>query len=180
MGKFRGAPATMLLSIVLLVTCVACRSQSPDRSQTDPPIIITQEAADSLLSKVQAFAGQTSSIELSDQEVTSYIALHLAQSIPISSLEIRFSPGEAVLHGYLTKPFRTQVRLSAAAQVTGGKPRLDVTSARIGRIGIPRFLLKSLSSSITEMVQEGATHVQLEKVELENGRIIITGQVRTP
>ena len=178
-----------LLSIVaaagalLLVLCLAywAPSDGDHRVPTPAPTItVSDDAADRLASKLLAIERTEGDfhLELTEQEATSYLAIRLAGTVPLSSPQIRFLPSQVIVEGDLTGPLRVHVALSCTLRVANNRPQLSIQQGRIANLNVPPFLLDSLSDSITQMLSETQPAIETQGINITSGRLSITGRRR--
>jgi len=170
--------ACALLSMSCISPCylgLGARNRAPTATPL-PTVPPSESAASSFEEKARAFEDSTFRVEFTDQEVTSYLALHLPDSVPLSSPRVAFQPGQFTVEGDLTAPVRGHLVLSGTISVDAGKPQVIFQSARVAGVTLPQAMLGSLSDSIAQMILEDAPGVQLEQVELLAGRIVIAGR----
>ncbi len=174
----------LLILLLLPALLIACGA-----GQTTPladKVPVSPEAADRLAQKLEAAVNRdddTFSLEFTDDELTSYVALKLAQpggravQVPLEDFQARFSGGQMIFSGQLTSvcPFRLGFRLKAAAQVEDGRLDVRLDEARLGIVSLPRPLLKGLSRIVTETIVEAPLHLSeaVEVADLEIGQGVV-------
>jgi len=181
----------VLILALLLVLMSSCRL---DRKTLSSKAIVpvSQQAADRMAGKLgEAFNGDedTFSLEVTDEELTSYVVLEMSRQVdrsedmPLEDFQVRFAGGQMLLSGTLTSicPFRLNVKVAASAQVNGGQLDVSVKEARLGIVPIPRWVLKSLSRIVTESIVEAPDHLdraaQITDVEIGEGVMRVSGRV---
>lgn len=170
--------AAALLSLSCITPCFSglTASRPPaDTSTPQPTVPVSQNAADRFAEKAGALHHDTFSIEFTDEEVTSYLALHALGSGPLASPQVTFHPGRVAVTGELTTPIRGQVTLSGTVRVAGGKLQFSFDAASIGNVDIPDAALDSVSDSASQLIIDADTQVVLDSVEVLEGLIRITG-----
>ncbi len=188
-GRYR----LLLVSVLLLVLLLACGlgKETPVAGTRVP---VSQEAADRLAQKLKASVNQddgTFSLEVTDVELTSYVALELSQpaaravEIPLQDFQAQFTGGQMIFSGELTTvfPFRLGLRVAASARVENGQLDVALNEARLGAVSMPRLLLKGLSRVVSETIVEAPLHleeaVEIVGVEIGEGLIRLGGRVVT-
>ncbi len=166
-----------LTAIILLLACTACAPAS-DIPGEDAPIPVSADAAARLDAKLAGLPAGGFQLQIDQQEATSYAALRLGNQFPLASPQVRFLPGEIVLEGDLTAPIRARMRLAGTLQIVAGQIEISVQQASIGRVAIPRFLLASISDSLTEMANDSRGSIDIQKIEIRSGQIQISGRTR--
>ncbi len=175
-----GLAAAGALSALLVLIC-ACGGPDQGRRATPTPMVdVTEDAAQRCDAKIGALMGQEFNVEFTDQEVTSYVALRLARAVPLTSPQIRFLPEGILFAGDLTNPIHAHVALAGTVRAVDGRLAIDFQRASLGGLTVPRFLLSSLSDSISEMLSEDQGQAEIQRVELTPGRLIVAGRARQP
>lgn len=174
--------AGALLSLSCVTPCAPVPFISGPRQAPTlaPTVDISQEAASRFAEKTEGLANPEFRIELTEQEVTSYVALQLKDSLPLTSPQIRFHPGRIILEGDVTEPLRGHVVLSGTVSVIDGRPSAKIQEATIGGIAVPSAMLASLSDSVSELANGSGANIILQQIEVGEGRITLVGSNRTP
>ncbi len=157
--------------------CAGLRGRGP---AAVPTVAVSEDAAKSLDEKTGDLEGKEFRIQLTQEEVTSYIALNLKDSIPLASPQVRFQPGKIILEGDLTSPVRGHVTLTFSLSVIDGSPQVNVQEAKLGAVSMPGALLSSLSDSLSEQIRQGQGSVEILDIQVLSGSIIIAGRPRQP
>ena len=182
----------VVIVILLPALLVACNlGKKASYSETKVPV--SQEAADRLVQKLEEAAtgkgDDAFSLEATDAELTSYIALRMADAIdgledvPLEDLQVQFTGGQMLFSGKLRTvcPFSLNLKVAASAQVDDGQLDLRVEKAQAGAIPIPKGLLKNLSRIINETIAEAPERleraVEITDVEIGEGTIFVSGRV---
>jgi hypothetical protein len=167
--------------VVASVLCSGCRP-APGGSRTtatpEPTIPITQEAAQRLQLKIDESAGKEFRLQVTEEEATSYVALNLGASLPLSAPQVRFRPGVIWLEGVLTSPVHAPVRLAATVTLSDGRPTIEFYEATLAGVSVPRFLLSSVSASLSDMLSDYQGAVELQAIEITTGSATIAGRSR--
>lgn len=167
---------------LLSVSCITpCFLAGANRGSTPQPTALptatpSEHAASSLEDKAQAFREGTFRVEFTDEEVTSYAALNMTGAAPIASPRVTFLPGEFTLEGDLTSPIRGHLTLTGTIQIAEGRPQVRFQNAQVAGVTVPQAMLGSVSDSISQMITESASGVEIERIELLAGRIVISGR----
>jgi len=176
-----------LLFLVLVLGVLACRMSS-NLVQDFEPITVRTEDAIALGEKLEQAvqdAEQKGSftIEISEQQLTSYLALNLAKTsqVPITDLQIHLQDGQVWIRGVvhqdnLQLPLTVAVSLSVDSE---NKIVVDLKQARIGPFPLPQRLLDSITQEVQKAfwdqlasVGEGYT---IEEISIGEGSILIRG-----
>lgn len=145
-----------------------------------PTIAPSETAATRLEEKARALEERAFRIEFTDEEVTSYLALQLGDSLPLASPRIAFQPGKFILEGEITAPIRGHVTLTGTIQAAEGRPKVSFQGASVSGIPLPQAALASISDTISELILQGASNVEIQEIELLAGRILIAGRNTAP
>ena len=181
------ALAVVAGAALLSLSCVApCLSPCSTALRRTPraaaaaaaTVPVSQDAATRFEQKTRGMKDDEFRIELTDEEVTSYVALQLGDDPLLTSPQIRFRPGEIVVEGDMTSPIKGHIVLSGAVTIVDGRPRIEFRSARIGAISVPGSVLESMSQSVNETLQESDPEIEIEQIVLLEGRIIVSGRRR--
>ena len=182
----RPYPRLLLLCCAFLWATLACSpcawlSRSsvklPDRS-----IEITEEAAQRFREKLQgAWENQGEGqfrLQLTDQELTSYVNLKIKDStdIPLTQPYIWFSRGKIYVSGELSNaglPLSGQAAIVASAQVADEQLRISIDQASIGRVPIPRAFLNSLQNTVNGGLAQAQLGLKVQRLEILEGEAII-------
>jgi len=168
--------ACTLLSVSCVSPCFLPgmrRTAAPTPLPTLPP---SQGAAKRFEEKARSFEGSTFRVEFTDEEVTSFVALNVADSLPFSAPRVAFQPGTFTLEGDITSPVRGHLTITGTIQVADGKPKIVFRDASVAGIALPQAALNSISDTVSSMILQEASSVQIERIELLAGRIVITGR----
>ncbi len=166
-----------LLSLSCVCPCLQGLSARRQHTATapQPTVAISDAAASRFEEKTKAFSDERFDVELTDEEVTSYLALHATPSAPIASPQVAFHPGKVVISGQLTSPVPGHLSLSGTLQVANGRLQFEFQEASLGGLPVPRALLASVSDTTSQMIVDAGADIVIERVELLEGRIRISG-----
>ncbi|MGH2542837.1 MAG: hypothetical protein ACRDIB_08570 [Ardenticatenaceae bacterium] len=160
----------------------------PDDGQ---PIPVTDQAAASFEQKA-AEAAQTaqstgsSSITVTQEEITSYVALRLEEAAaqagsPVAMLlrqpQIYFKEdGTIIVRGQLefegsAQPLRVVARPSVANQ----QLQLDIVEGRIGPIPVPGAILDQVEGLLATAILQAQNYAELQEVRVEAGTLTLSG-----
>lgn len=167
-----------LVSMSCITPCFlagAARNATPQPTPM-PTVPPSEGAASRFEEKARAFEDGTFRVEFTDEEVTSYMALQMGSSVPITSPRVAFQPGKFTMEGDLTSPVRGHLTLAGTIKVAGGRPQVEFQDARVAGITIPQAMLGSVSDSISQMILDSVARVEIQQIELLAGRIVIAGR----
>ncbi len=172
-----GAALSVSCIMPRLSPCVLGQRRAPN---AEPTAAVSEEAARRFEEKTRQFDKASFRVELTEQEVTSYLTLNLGEKLPLSSPEVYFYTDEIVVEGDVTSPVRGHIVLSGSVTVVNGRPRIQFREARIGPLTVSGPVLDSMSESMTEMLQRGSPDIVIDEIELLPGRIVISGRRLKP
>ena len=145
-----------------------------------PTVPVSQEAAQRFIDKARSLGGQQFRVELTEQEITSYVALYLADQVPLKAPQIRLLPGRLLVQGDVDALLRVRISLTGHVKLAQGQPQIEFEQVTLGSVSLPRFLLGSLSDSVTELVDQSLGSVHLWQVEIRAGYVVISGSSGQP
>ena len=187
-GEIRSRTIWLAITALLFGT-LACnfglRAATPPAS----PIPITTEAAGQLEDVwATAIAGSKDgqvSIVMTEQQLTSYIALKLAAdpTSPLKDVQVFLRDGKMSIYATATAN-----GISAPAEITlsatptaEGLLEIKIEKASIGLLPIPASLRDSISSSINELItgQFGTqgTGAKITAVTIADGQMVVAGAI---
>jgi hypothetical protein len=148
------------------------------------PFPVSEDLAQDVRDRVQEveFTTGTFVVEISDQELTSYV-IALLQSgpgdFPARDMQVQFG------HGYVDiwatfidiAPTAIPAYVRATAEVVDKQVVFRITEANAGVFPVPGALRESISQTLSETLAELELGLQVDRVEIQPGRMILTGQV---
>lgn len=174
---------TLLLLLSVTLLAVACRPQGliPDPCAQRDPIPISPDAAQRFERKVREVVerpGPQFSLEVSSEEVTSYLALSTL-GIPLADPQIRFVEGGICLSGTFIGLGSMQMNLSvvASAGMEEGQAWVEIERARLGSIPLPTGLLSRI---INETLRDAQVQFTITRLEIRQDRLIVAGTRENP
>jgi hypothetical protein len=175
----------LVLPLLLLagLACGPCNLLAGNQPTPPRPIAVSTESAGQLESRIQqnlaGEPGQQFILPMSDAEVTSLVATKLAESgdSPVTEPQIWFTKGKIYGTGKLVNvlPVPTPFYMVAAPRVEDGKVVFVMEETSAGAVPIPDGLLKTLSQSINETVEELQLDVEVTALEILEGEMIVKG-----
>jgi hypothetical protein len=182
-----------LMAVVVLLPALVLACNLGQKAAAEPRLPASQEAADRFEQKLKEAATEEGegafSLEVTDVELTSYIALRMAdevdglEDVPLDDFQVRFTGKQMILSGKLRTvcPFSLNVKAAASAQVEDGQLDFQVDQARVGAIPVPKGVLKSLSRVVNETIAEAPDRLErsleITDVEIGEGTIYVSGRV---
>ncbi len=172
--------ACLLLLAVFLISLLAGCSSGGDTAvsplRPGTPVPVSAEAAQRLQARVEANAASPQHdfrLEITAEEAASYLA-QLPDS-PLTDAQVWFTSGRVYLSGTVTQPMRLQLATRWSTRLEDESARLVLEHASVGCFTLPKGMLSALSVTINEMIDESQTGIVLSDVQVEEGRIIVTG-----
>lgn len=181
----------MLLSVIVLIVTmtVACMPNSANSAGPEVPggpVEISEEAARRLEEKVaQAFQAGPSgqfTLRLTDEEVTSWLALRVAPDPEnmIAEPQVRFTEGKVysamTLIGVL--PFHLRIALVALVTLVDGRVEFQIEKISTGPFPVPGFIRDMLSDTVNETLRETQLDVEVTSIEILESEMAIAGRIR--
>lgn len=183
------------LVVVALTVLLASACQVPGLSTPDdgPPVAVSEESAASLEQKLAdvAAAGGPVSVTLTQEEVTSYLALKLPASFeqdgttienPLQNPQVYFKDdGTLVLRADIVFQGNSQlIRVVARPTVANGQLQIDITEGKLGPVPVPGPLLDQVEGALAEGLTAGRDYTELTTVAVADGTIMIEGTFKAP
>lgn len=173
-----------LLALLLLSGCQIPGTALPDDG---PRVAVSEESAASLEQKAAEAAAVpgVTTISLTQEEVTSYLALRLtdlaAQQGVENSLrdpQVYFKgDGTIILRGSIRFQERQQpIRVVARPEAVDGSLRVDITEGRIGPVPVPGPLLDQLESQLAQAILAGQEYGRLDSITIAEGSVTLVGE----
>lgn len=178
--------------MVLILSVLACRGVPGGLIQATPtPIPVSSESVEQLVQDAQAaaqtaMAGGTASLTITEQQLTSLIAIELAAQpdIPVQNVQVRLTQGQMQISGQvqqegLSLPLTVALSITVDGQ---GRPRTQVLSAKLGPLPVPQAILDELTAQIDKNLIEqfGAYSGGLvfESIAVYEGYMVLTGRMK--
>jgi uncharacterized protein YpmS len=172
--------------VLLGLACSPCGLLSGNVPTPPHAIAVSTESAGQLESRIQqglnGQPGQQFILRMNDEEVTSLVAIKLAEysgSI-VTNPVIWFTAGKIYGTGKLVGflPIDTEFFIIATARVQDGKVVVDMEKASTGSLPLPTAALDTISQSINQTVEESQLNVEVTDLEILEGEIIIRGMTK--
>lgn len=181
---------TLKLSIFLLslfLSSLACQLSevAPHNAERIP--VLTEEAvalSDKLEQAVQeANEKGTFTIEITEQQLTSYVALNLEKNsqVPITDLQIRLRDEQIWISGVVHQD-NLQLPLSVGVKVwvdPGNNLAFEFSEAKVGPFQLPKLILDSIAREVEQAFLEQVASVgegyRIEEISVGEGSILIRG-----
>ncbi len=176
----------IIILIFLAVIGLACGPRS-NVDEIKPPsgtIPVSQEAADRLRENFyqalqEAGANHESQLRVTNEEITSLIAIELTQTgrIPLSNPQIWFTSGRIYVTGGV-KPFgpvEFDSIIVATAVVDDGQLVVEVQEAQMGIFDFPDAILESITQTINEVLIGILIDLDITRLEILEGEMFVLG-----
>jgi hypothetical protein len=175
-----GVLALVLVLCLALVICLAAAPRPPRLSLAPAAVsgIAAQSAEDKLNAVVDAPLGPVS-VDLSDEEATSFLALDVPGS-PFLQPQVHFDGGKAYISGVVDMGVPLKVQSVWAFTTEGAEPSVVLERASVGPFALPAILLNSVSSTVNQMIAESGTGILPTAVRSEGGHIVVDLTKSTP
>jgi hypothetical protein len=170
--------------IILIVTGLACSAGNNQIGPPGGPIPVSQEAADRLRQNFyqalqEASASHESQLRVTNEEITSLIALELTETgrIPLSNPQIWFTGGRIYMTGGV-KPFgpiEFDSIIVATAIVENGQLVVEVQEAQMGSFGFPEAILQSITQTVNEALAGVLLDLDITRLEILEGEMYVLG-----
>lgn len=185
-------PRRVLIGILAtLPASLACSLFLGGPTYPDPPVPVSTGAASALQSALdqsltQAAQSGTLTVELTESELTSYLATELARQTapPITNPQVTLRDGQLRLYGTTQAGvFVANVGLAATFAVDqNGQPQILVTQAEYGPFPAPSAFTDGLSALLAEALTgtfgPAAIGFRLESITVADGKLVLTGRVK--
>ncbi len=175
----------MIAFMMLLLACGIGRSATEIPQPSGGPIEPNQEASQRAQENFnQAFQESSNDhlfeMRISDEEITSLVALQLKQEaeIPLSEPQIWFKPGKVYITGKVEGVLPTALpALIVARPSVNSQGQLEITvdEARMGNFNLPDSLVENLTQTTNETLAELQLEIQIREVEALEGELLLSG-----
>lgn len=176
-----------LLFLVLVIGILACQMSSNLVPDFEPIAVRTEDAValgEKLEQAVQDAKQQGSfTIEISEQQLTSYIALNLDQTsqVPITDLQIHLQDEQVWIRGIVYQD-NLQLPLTVAVSLdvdTENNLLLEFEQAQIGPFPLPKMLLDTIGQEVKKTFMDQVASLGegyiIEEISMGEGSILIRG-----
>lgn len=184
---------SLVVLITFVLTSLAC-SLGGRNEEIAPPnnsIPVSEEAADRLKQNFnqalqEASSNHESQLRVTNEEITSLVALELAQTgqIPVSDPQVWFTAGRIFMTSdvHLLGPAKLNSLIVATALVEDGQIVVKVQEAQMGSFDFPDALLESMTQTVNETLTGVFVGADLEitRLEILEGETFVLGTRRLP
>ncbi len=157
---------------------------APERPGAE--IVVSEKAgmeAESVLENALPQPGSLSSVTITEQQVTSWLAMEMQNNpdLPLSDMQVYLRNGKVQIWGMVNgSDNTTSVLITGRIEIDGGnQPHFDIESIQIGQQVIPALLVTQAETWLNQALLEGinsqAPGLQLMNVNVTNGLITVSG-----
>jgi len=120
-------------------------------------------------------------ITITEQEFTAMVAegFSFDQFVLRDSL-VKIDEANVTLYSNLVKPLNSRIIIKTIPTVKEGKLSFEITSIKTGMLELPKFLVIKISNNLSGLISGKINSVynrmEIEKIDLKNGRMILTGK----
>jgi hypothetical protein len=127
--------------------------------------------------------GSLSSLTITEQQATSWLAMELKEQpdLPVSDVQVYLRNGKVQVWGMVNgSESATSALIVGTLEIDGEKqPYLTVESMQIGKQTLPGFLLSQIEAwinqSLAESIRENLPGLELVNVKIANGLVTLSG-----
>jgi uncharacterized protein YpmS len=176
LGRSMGSLALLAILAALLLAASGCSGSDCAGIPQDGAVRVSQQAAQRLqvrLDQVNASQAPEFTLEATDEEVTSYLAVYLKQS-PLTDAQVRFLSGKVQIYAAAAQLLNLSIASLWTAQVEAGQVHINLESATVSCMPVPPQLLESISATLNQMIVESQVNIQVKAIRLEPGKVSVT------
>jgi len=174
-----------LVAVIVLLqagSCCCCLggAVTPEMS----PVPISRELAQQMRQRVNETKAQggTLTVEISDQELTSYLVMLLqsgAGEFPARDMQIQFGDGYVDIWATFIDiaPTEVPVYVRVTVDALDGQLVLGLTRANAGPIPVPGAMRETIAQILSESLAELGLGFEIHHVEVTPGRMALTGHI---
>ena len=173
---------TVIAAVLVLISACCCLGGAATPPVT--PIIPSKELAQAMRERVMAIKAAPGpfEVEVTDQELTSYVVGLLqsgAGEFPARDMQIEFGDGTVEIWATFIEIAPTDVPVYVRATVAAedGQLTFDILQANAGPLPLPGAMRESISQSLSETLAELQLGLQIDDVQIQAGKMILSGEV---
>jgi hypothetical protein len=126
--------------------------------------------------------GGAFAVKVSDRELTSYVVMLLqsgAGEFPARDMQIRFNDGYVEIWATFVEvaPSDVPVYVKARVQAVDGHLDIQLEKAHTYSIAVPGAMREMLAQILSETLAELQQGLEIQRVEVSPGRMLLSGQV---
>lgn len=146
-----------------------------------PAISATQANFDTKVKDIKLDNSGEFQIILTPDDLNSLLNNGISTSnFALNNISTSINSSNVLIYGTLIKPINSKVAIETTPRVSSFKIVLDVNKITAGSINLPNFLTQSISNSISDSFNQKMEILYksyiIDKVSLEENKMIITGQ----
>jgi hypothetical protein len=148
------------------------------------PVPISRELGQQMRQRVNEAKAQggTVTVEISDQELTSYVVMLLqsgAGEFPARDMQIQFGDGYVDIWATFIDiaPTAVPVYVRATVDALDGQLVLGLARTNAGAIPVPGAMREMIARILSESLSELDLGFEIHHVKVTQGRMVLTGQV---
>jgi len=181
-------PRTLLVSLAAVVvalqasSCCCCLGGAVPPEMT--PTAVSRDLAYELRDRLNQTKDQGGAftVEISDQELTSYVVLLLqsgAGEFPARDMQIQFGDGYVDIWATFIDIAPVEVPAYVRARVTAvnGSLAFELDKASARAVPVPGAMRETLAAILTETVAELQYGLEIHRVEVQPGLLVLSGIV---
>ncbi len=166
-----------LIALFLLACGLPGLSRPPQRPTVES-VPVSEEAAQQFEEKVgqlgQVQPGETVVLTITEEEITSYIAVNLAQSSDVQDIQVNFRDGRIYISGTVpVGPSKQELFVVLRPYVQEGKMAMEFEEATLGPIGIPDPIKQAINDQIRAAIAPENQVTTIKSITVEEGKITI-------
>ncbi|MCX8062003.1 MAG: LmeA family phospholipid-binding protein [Anaerolineales bacterium] len=176
--------------MAITFSIIACRLSENNLSSSERTPILTEDAI-ALSEKVEQAIQEANekgsfTIEISEQQLTSYVALSLAgnSQVPVTDLHIRLRDGQIWISGVVHQD-NLQLPLTVGVRVSvneGNNLAFEFSEANIGPFRLPELVLDTITKEVEKAFAEQVANLgegyRIEELSISEGSVVIRGKKR--
>lgn len=167
----------LLIGLLALLAC-ALPSFGGETAEPTPTVEISQSAAEGMEAKLEEVrntpAGEEITLTLTEEEITSYIAMNMSQDSQIENIRVRLSDGVIRVTGRVpVGPLTQDLSLLVQPTVQDQRIALQVTEAKLGSVDIPESLLDTANDEIRRTLSANNQLGTINDITVGDGQITI-------
>ncbi len=180
----RGLRMGLVTAIVLwqAASCCCCLGGAIAPAMTPYPV--SKDLAQQMRERVNETKSRQGAftIEISDRELTSYVVSLLqsgAGEFPARDMQIQFGDGYLDIWATFIDLAPTDIlaHVRATVEAVDGQLVFLITQANAGTFPVPGAVRESISQVLSETLAELELGLEIDHVEIEPGRMVLSGRV---
>jgi hypothetical protein len=176
------ARVVAVIVLAQLSSCCCCLGGAVTPPVT--PIPPSKDLAQDMRERVMQAKSRAGpfTIEVSDQELTSYIVGLLqsgAGEFPARDMQVKFGDGYADIWATFIEIAPTDIPayVRATVKAQGGQLVFYIVEANAGQFPVPGAMREAISQSLSETLAELQLGLQIDDVQIQTGKMTFSGQV---